>query len=157
MRKRKLMIVVLLTLCTHSLMAQPPRQRPGLEERKENIEAMKIAFLTKRLNLTPDEAKVFWPVYNQFTGELKKVREARPGKMHDGNSIDQLNDKEAEKMVDEMLMSRQMELDILKKYHAQFKQVLPVRKVAHLYRAEEEFKKELIERIRERREEMKRN
>jgi hypothetical protein len=39
----------------------------------------------------------------------------------------------------------------VKKYHNQFKQVLPIKKVAMLYRAEDDFKKELLEKIKERR------
>ncbi|MBK7855460.1 MAG: hypothetical protein IPJ79_11655 [Bacteroidetes bacterium] len=42
-----------------------------------------------------------------------------------------------------------------KKYHAQFKQVLPSKKVAILYRSEEDFKRELLDRIRERKEDKK--
>jgi Spy/CpxP family protein refolding chaperone len=43
------------------------------------IESLKIAFLTKQLDLTPDEAQKFWPVYNQYTIELKKMRKDHTG------------------------------------------------------------------------------
>jgi Spy/CpxP family protein refolding chaperone len=43
------------------------------------IESLKIAFLTKQLDLTPDEAQKFWPVYNQYTMELKKMRKDHTG------------------------------------------------------------------------------
>lgn len=130
-------------------------QEPGgrAEERREDIEAMKIAFLTRRLNLTPDEAKKFWPVYNQFSDELKSIRENRNKAARDTReNLDNLSDKEIEKMVDGEIAFRQQELDLLKKYNGQFKQSLPMKKVAQLYRAEEDFKKELLERIKERRE-----
>ena len=114
---------------------------------------MKIAFLTRRLNLTPEEAKKFWPVYNQFSEELKSVRETRNKAGRDvKDNFQQMTDKEIEKVVDSEISYRQQELDILKKYNAQFKQTLPMRKVALLYRAEDDFKKELLERIKERRE-----
>jgi hypothetical protein len=60
-------------------------------------------------------------------------------------------DKDVEKAVDTELGFRQNELDLLKKYHGQFKQVLPIKKVAKLYRAEEDFKRELLDRIKENR------
>ena len=43
-------------------------------DKNETISAMKISFLTQKLNLTPREAQVFWPVYNQYEDELESVR-----------------------------------------------------------------------------------
>ncbi|QQR95672.1 MAG: hypothetical protein IPJ93_02755 [Bacteroidota bacterium] len=62
-----------------------------------------------------------------------------------------MSDKEVEKVVDDEIVFRQSELDIIKKYHAQFKQVLPIKKVARLYQAEEDFKKELLRQLKDRR------
>lgn len=130
-------------------------QGPGRPERganREDIESMKIAYLTKKLDLTPDEAKKFWPVFNQFSGELKNIRSTRRKSVRDAKEdIDNLSDKDIEKIVDSDIAMRQQELDVIKKYNSQFKQVLPMRKVAALYRAEDDFKKELIEKIKERR------
>ncbi|MES2777639.1 MAG: hypothetical protein V4722_25905 [Bacteroidota bacterium] len=72
---KKLIVALLIGIAPLlSLHAQP-------EERNEDaIESLKIAFLTKQLELTPEEAQKFWPVYNQYTTELKKTR-----KEHNGN------------------------------------------------------------------------
>jgi len=130
------------------LFAQPPR---------EKVEAFKIGFLTKRLNLTPDEAKNFWPVYNKFQDELEKVRKQRRETFRNPQeNFDDMSDNEVEKMVDTEIIQRQNELDIFKKYHPQFKQVLPIRKVALLYKTEEDFKRKLLEMIRERKGEKER-
>lgn len=126
------------------------------EERKEDIEAMKIGFLTKRLSLTPDEAKSFWPVYNQFHDELENLRKARRKEVRDAKiDVSDMSDKDVEKVVDNEIVFRQHELDIMKKYHSQFKQVLPIKKVAVLYRTEEDFKRELLQRIGDKRKEMR--
>ena len=131
----------------------PPRDRMDRGDRKEQIESMKIAFLTKKLDLTPDEAKRFWPVFNQFTDEIQGLRKDRKDKIRDArDDFDKLSDKDVEKLVDDEIIFRQQELDVIKKYHAQFKSVLPIKKVARLYRAQEEFKRELLERIKDRRE-----
>src|SRR5258706_14381373 len=85
------------------------------QEPKEKIESLKIGFLTERLKLTPDEAKVFWPVYNQFQDELEKVRKERRGTFRNPNeTFDNMSDKELEKMVDNEIIFRQNELDIMK-------------------------------------------
>ena len=40
----------------------------------QQLQAQRIAFLTERMNLTPDEAQQFWPLYNQFNENLKQLR-----------------------------------------------------------------------------------
>lgn len=50
----------------------PANQRPN----GNALEAMKIAFLTKRLNITPEEAQVFWPVYYQYIAEVRQAHKA---------------------------------------------------------------------------------
>ena len=126
----------------------------GRPERMEKLESMKIAFFTERLNLTPDEAKAFWPVYNAFQAELEKLRnEHRETLLNARDNIDKLSDKEIEKLVDNELIFRQNELDVFKKYSSQFKKALPIRKVAKLYRAEEDWKRKILDMWREKKEE----
>jgi hypothetical protein len=152
MKTLKLILPALLTLMFFTLSGQP-RQRMNPEERKENVEAMKIAFLTKELNLSSEEAKKFWPVYNEYTDGVKKIREARRDRLKDArDDFASMSDKEVEKVIDTEMASRQQELDLLKQYHVKFKEVLPVKKVALLYRAEENFKRKLLEKIKERKE-----
>jgi len=120
--------------------------------KKEQIEAMKVAFITRKLELTPAEAQVFWPVYNQFEAEQEALRKRhRQEKMvNSEDDYSGLSDADTEKMVDNEIIFRQQELDILKKYHSQFKKVLPIKKVALLYKAQQDFQKELLKKIQER-------
>jgi Spy/CpxP family protein refolding chaperone len=143
-----------LTLNALSLTAQPPAPDPDkMEERRDEIESMKIGFLTRKLDLTSEEAKAFWPVYNKFQDELEAVRKQRRNDLREfRENKKELTDKDAEKLIDNEITGRQKELDIMKKYHAQFKQILPVKKVLLLYRAEEDFKRELLDRLRDRKE-----
>ena len=60
-----------------------------------------------------------------------------------------MSDKEIEKLVDGEIIFRQNEMDVKKKFHLQLKKVLPLRKLALLYRAEEDFKRELLKKIQE--------
>jgi hypothetical protein len=123
---------------------------PPSGKQRERIESMKIGFLTDRLNLTPEEAKAFWPVYNQYQNELEKLRKDRRAMLKNAKeNSDDLSDAETEKVVDSEIAFRQNELDLVKKYNPQFKKVLPIKKVARLYRAEEEFKMELLNKLRD--------
>jgi hypothetical protein len=119
---------------------------------KDRVDAMKIGFITDRLNLTPEEAKAFWPVYNQYSEELENLRKNRRDNLINTQmNFDDMSDADVEKAVDSDIAFRQSELEILKKYHPQFKKILPIKKVAKLYKAEEDFKRKLLEMIKERR------
>ncbi|MFZ7144815.1 MAG: hypothetical protein ACO1G6_05685 [Bacteroidota bacterium] len=139
-------------------MAQPGGGRMGNRPGKEKVEAMKIGFITDYLDLSSEEAKEFWPVYNKYQDEIEVLRKGRRQNiMNDRADYETMSDAELEKIVDSEIIFHQNELDIQKKYHPQFKKVLPMRKVARLYRAEEEFKKKLLDMIRERKQERRNN
>ena len=147
MKTIKYNFIALLLLLSFQLAAQ--NKRPV----KERMESMKIGFLTDRLNLSPEEAKEFWPVYNKYSDELEALRkERRENIINTKQSIDEMKDTEIEKIVDGEIIYRQNELEIIKKYHPQFKRILPIKKVGKLYRAEDDFKRRLLEMIKERRE-----
>jgi len=142
---KKILIIPILCI---SLCLQLPAQEGG--KNAEKIEAMKIAFITEKVGLTPEEAKVFWPVFNQFEAEQKNLRKKhRQDKAAIMDDFSNASDAEIEKMVDGEIIFRQQELDILKKYQPQFKKILPIKKVALLYKAWDDFQKELLKKIQE--------
>lgn len=143
----KIAVILLFLAPAFSMQAQ---QGPPPKEKEEEIESLKIAFITKKLDLTPEEAKVFWPVYNAYEDKLKELRKKRRKETQDAKeNFDEMTDKEIEAIVDGEMSFRQKELDLQKEYHSKFKAVLPIRKVAKLYQAEEQFKRELLKRMKE--------
>ena len=73
--KKNLLIIFLLCLVHLASNAQgqqgPPPQGPPPPK---NIHALKVAFITRQLNLTAEEAQKFWPVYNTYSDAVKKIR-----------------------------------------------------------------------------------
>jgi hypothetical protein len=67
--KKYLLIISLLLGFTIAGMSQDEDKKDG-----GRIEALKIAYLTRKLNLTTEEAQKFWPVYNKYADELRKVQ-----------------------------------------------------------------------------------
>ena len=71
-------LIIIFTLFTVQIFAQeieePIENLPENKVSIQTIEALKTAYITKELNLSPDEAQKFWPTYNNFIGELKKAR-----------------------------------------------------------------------------------
>lgn len=120
-----------------------------IQEKKDNIEAQKIAYITKEIGLTADEAQKFWPVYNQAQKEKQEVRKMRRESVKQGKRIDEMSDAELQKAMDAIFTAKQKELDIDKQYHAKYLSILPAKKVAKLYQAEEKFKRFLLEKLKD--------
>lgn len=120
------------------------------EERMQEIKAQKTAFLTQRLDLSPAEAEKFWPVYNQFDKELDANRKEMRAEHKALKKDAELSEAEAGAAIDKELAGRQKELDIRKKYAADFKKTIGAVKTLRLAKAERDFRKELIKRFRER-------
>ncbi len=133
-----------------SAQAQKPDKGEKKEQKREEIKAMKIGFITDKLKLTTDEATKFWPVYNEFQAKMEKLHEDRRAnhkKLKKG--LDSLSNTEVEKLTDQELLFEEKVLALKKEYHAKFKAVLPIKKVALLYQAEHEFRRELLKKARE--------
>lgn len=148
MKKIYLSVLVFFCLMAGNLLAQPPGG-----PNQADLEALKVGFITRRLNLTADEAKVFWPVYDAYSEEMREIKEGmRLEKRNAKRNFDLMTDKEVDEAMEAMLAYKRRELDVTLKYHEEFKRVLPVRKVGALYRAEQEFTRLLLERLQDRRE-----
>lgn len=97
----------------------------------EKIQALKIAFITQKLELTSSEAEKFWPVYNQYEREVNNLR---------------INNKNGD-----VLDNEQKLLDIRKKYKPSFEKFLGPQKLNNLFNAERDFRNVLIKRLKNQR------
>jgi len=158
--KKSIMIIMLAIFVgfTNQTNAQNPNQGEKNEvdkphPKKEKIKAMKIAFITEKLDLTSDEAQKFWPVYNQYDDQkeviFKEKREMRKAQ----KEASELSDGEIEQKILTHFELEQKQLDLEKAYYSKFKAVLPVKKVGKLYVAEDAFKRELLRKMKDQRQE----
>lgn len=108
-------------------------QDGGGKQNGQKIEALKVAYITNKLNLSPEEAQKFWPIYNKYSDELRKARQE--GRQN----------KTPELEIEEKI------LGIRKKYNGEFSKVLPAEKVNAFFKAEKEFGTKLKEEWMERR------
>jgi hypothetical protein len=123
---------------------------------KNKLQAQRVAFITQRLNLTPEEAQQFWPVFNQYTEKLQLIRSSAK----EEKAIDELNDGDTEKMILSEFDRESRELDLKKDLYQKLKKIISVKKIAKLYRAEKDFKGILLERFqqnKEKRNQMRQN
>jgi len=127
-------------------MAQPGSGNPN----RDKMKAQRIAFITNNLNLTPDEAKVFWPVYDQYEQKRQDiVKQYRMNRQNLKQDTEGLSDKEALELADNQIIEAQRLLDLRKEYHVKFKQVLPPKKILKLYDSERDFQKMLLDKLRD--------
>ena len=116
----------------------------------DKIEAMKIAFLTNKMELTSKEAQVFWPLYNEYNEKAEKLRKVKRSDFSElKNKMDYLTDAQIKQYMNEVLDTKQKELTLEKEYFEKYIKVLPAKKLARLYQAENLFKKELIRKLKE--------
>lgn len=95
------------------------------DERIRKAEAIQIAYLTKELGLTSDEAQKFWPVFNNYKAELRKARIENAG---------------------DVVAADEKMLNIKRKYQGEFKKVLSDdNRVKRIFSADQNFK-ELLKR-----------
>ncbi|HLZ88388.1 MAG TPA: hypothetical protein VKQ52_14130 [Puia sp.] len=114
--KKILSVLVILCWLTLPAFSQVRQQQPGAGV----IETMKIGYITTQLNLTPQEAEKFWPIYRQYSAE---VRQAYANYRVDNNEIG----------LEETL------LNIKKKYSVEFVKAIPPPKINDFWRVEKNF------------------
>jgi hypothetical protein len=132
-----------LLLLTGRMAAQPDDA-----SKHEKIEALRVSFITQKVNFTPQEAQAFWPLYNEMNDKLNAARKTFRQQYNKDTNYNFATDKEAEAYVNAGLILKQKEYEIPKEYYDKYKKILPIKKVAALKRAEEEFKRELIKSIK---------
>lgn len=145
-------ISILLLFTSLISSAQPGKLREKMQAKKDEVKSMKIAFITSELNLTPDEASKFWPLYNAFEEKQKEIRQVRiKNNIDRSQNSDKLTEKEALALIAQMESAEDDLHQLRKKFIASLKGVLPATKILKLKKAEEEFSKKLLQQIRDRR------
>jgi hypothetical protein len=134
---------LILILTVLNLSAQG-RQRNWQEHYRE-LESQRISFLTKELSLTPEEAKVFWPVYNEYNQKRNQMMIRHRRQRMATRNLNRLNDKELREIADHDVRSLEEMAGLRREYHEKFLQILPARKVVLLYDAERDFNRKLMQ------------
>lgn len=139
--KKYLILFFFFAIGSSVAFCQPDKNKARNHER---IEAMKVAMITKQLELTVEESQNFWPVYNELQAkEMELKKSLRPEK-----PMAELTEKEAEMQLDKHILRLEKEAALQKEYLLKMKQVLPAKKLLKLHQVEGEFKKRLVTEMR---------
>ncbi len=119
-------------------------------QHNEKLKAYKTAYLTESLDLTPEEAERFWPIYNKYDELLMSLRRTERREIYQKmkGDLETLSDAEATVLLDEISTLKSKEVQYHEAMITDLKKVLPSKKILKLKRAEEEFKHMLLEKVK---------
>lgn len=123
--------------------AQPP-QAPF----RERMEAARVAYITRSMQLSPQEARVFWPLHDAYIEKIKEQRQARIEGRREPLNFDEMSDAEINKFLDRRLDLAEAAMKARKEFINQLRKELSPRKAAMFIRAEDDFQRDVIDQLR---------
>lgn len=147
---KKLFTIALLVCCVSAAGFAQTKEGEGKKQHGQRFESERIAYLSQKMNLTPEEAQAFWPIYNVAEAEQKELNKAVR------TSLKALNEAFKEKMpeteistrLDNYLKALDSQKNVHIKYAAKYKKAVGVEKTAKFYRAYESFRRQQIKSLR---------
>lgn len=139
-----LLILAVLVLAVPTTEAQDKKK-----DWNDRWKAEKIAYITDAMELTSAEAEKFWPIYNKCESEKRNsfkividAYKALEEALQAGKSDDEINH-----LLNKYIEAQNFGKDIDSKYVLEYRKILPGKKVAKLYIAEESFRRRQIHRL----------
>ena len=145
MNNIKNLIVVVTLLSTTVFYGQ---RRPD----RDKIKALKIAFITERLELKSSEAQSFWPVYNAYEEKMASIRDTEQSQIKGKfRNLGEMSNSEAEKLLDTYLDLEAKKSLEQRTFVTELKKIIPAKKIILLKKTEDDFKRKLIQLYRQNR------
>ncbi len=116
MKKYLLLVFIIICALSRGLAQDAEQKEPG-----KKLEALKIAYLTKRLDLSTEEAQRFWPIYNKYSEDIRSIRQEQKQK--------NLTELDVEDKI----------ITVRKKYNGEFVKAISPEKVNTFFRSEKDF------------------
>lgn len=122
------------------------------ENRHEKIKALKRAHITETLSLSPSEAEKFWPIYNVYEEQMDVLKrsERKELRIFKDQTLDAMTDAEANALMDKIMEIKSSEVRHRYDLITNLRKVLPPKKIILLKKAEDDFKRQLLKQIRQR-------
>jgi hypothetical protein len=129
-----LALMIVIVGAAASLFAQTSDE---IELTREVIRTQKKAIVAANMGLTEEESQAFWPVYNDFQNDLRKVND-RVVKLITAyaSEYETLTDERSQEMLVESMSIDKDTLALRESYLEKFSAVLPAKKVVRYYQIE---------------------
>lgn len=111
----------------------------------DRVQAQRVAFITEKIDLTSKEAERFWPLFNEYEQGERDIRKRYQQNLR---RFMEMTDEEARQFIESRFDMEQELLDHKRQYFLKMADAISPRKLASFNRADREFKKLLLNRIR---------
>lgn len=117
----------------------------------EKIKALKVAFITERLNLTSGEAQAFWPIYNAHEKQMESFREKERSQIYDKLSdMESFSDKEVADLLEQYVALEEEKQKTNARFLKEIRKVISAKKTFVLLKTEIGFKRRLLKQYHQR-------
>jgi len=108
-----------------------------VQSARADIHAARTKLVAANLPLTEEEGAKFWPLYNQYRGDVSKLNDRSLALIKDfAASYDSMSDEKASDLLKQQMAIDEDRLKLKKSYLGKFEKVLPQKKVARYYQIE---------------------
>jgi len=143
-------ILIIIVSIAFSISAYSQRDRSKLEE---HYRSQKIAFITERMELAPEEAEVFWPYYHEMEAQKKKLMdEMRKFRSNFPKEDSELEEKQALEILNYFSDHENSLTKLKDSYRKKFLKIVSAKKLILLHKAENDFRRHLLQEFRARKE-----
>lgn len=119
---------------------------------REKLDAYRVGFFTKKMNLSSEEAEKFWPAYNDYQKKKNELQRERIMLVRDFNQNEStLSDKELTEIGDNLIATFSRENELAQEFHKKLRGLLSPDKVIRYYQAENQWKAQLLNELQENR------
>ncbi|MGE4587303.1 MAG: hypothetical protein AB7D05_08180 [Mangrovibacterium sp.] len=122
----------------------------------DKYKSMKVSFMTEKLELSPQEAQNFWPLYNEFDKKRFELHQERRNlEKRIKENYNSYSEKKFEQISDSIIAHYRKDYELMQEYHVKFRKVLPAKKVVMINPVEDEFRFMMIREFRDKKREEK--
>lgn len=133
---RKLMTVTLVTALV-GVAAPSFAQGDIIELLRSDIATQKKALITQAMNMTEAESDIFWPIYNDYQNELRKIGDERIALIKEyADSYESMTDETAADITKRAIKQQEDRLKLYKKYNGKLAKAVSPRFAARWVQTE---------------------
>ena len=118
------------------------------DEKRKEFDAQKVAFFTQELDLSPAEAAVFWPLYNEMQKKNREIEADMRKSFHEVTKAKVLKEPDNTQALVKIFCYEARRQQVTKQYYQKMIQVVPASKIWKLSDAERKFHRQLFDKLR---------
>lgn len=145
----KILSLLLVVLLSSSLAFAQGHREDMSPEMRAKFEAQKISYISQQVDISPEQAQTFWPLYNEHKKKKDVIRDEFKQLYHRlKNDFESLSEKEMEKISDRFADLKVEKAKLDREYHNKFKEVLSAKQILNFHMADKRYHGMLIRRLK---------